>query len=166
MSDLFGNNCFKSAILSTCGTYRYQLDRTWSDDRPACFIMLNPSTADAENDDPTIRRCIDFAQRWECGGIKVVNLFALRSTDPKVLVKVADPIGPDNDLYIRAAILACYPVVCAWGAEKFAYPRGVEVNNLILRLGLPWGMCLGMTRERAPRHPLYVPANTELIPFK
>lgn len=93
------------AVLSTCGRYRYRLTRTWSQNRPpATFIMLNPSTADAHEDDKTIRRCIGYARRWGLGGLVVVNLYGYRSTNPDELWKVEDPVGPDNDHHLRAVL--------------------------------------------------------------
>jgi hypothetical protein len=156
----------RDALISECGLYRYRLSRTWGDERPACFIMLNPSTADATQDDPTIRRCIGFARAWGCGGIVVVNLFALRATDPRELYKHESPIGPENDSHIRAAVIECDPVVCAWGVCGTFRRRDEEVAALIRSSGLPWGKCLGVTRDGHPRHPLYVAGGTPLIDFR
>lgn len=87
----------KSAIISECGKYRYSLSRIWDENKAnVLFIMLNPSTADGDVDDPTIRRCIGFAKSWGYGGIYVGNLFAYRATDPKELLKVENPIGFEN----------------------------------------------------------------------
>ncbi|MGH3977119.1 MAG: DUF1643 domain-containing protein, partial [Pseudonocardiaceae bacterium] len=110
------------AVLSGCGRYRYQLTRTWDPGQQrATFIMLNPSTADAADDDPTIRRCTSYARSWGLGGLMVVNLYAYRATDPADLWKVDDPVGPDNDDHLRAVLAAATdvgaPVVAAWGAN-------------------------------------------------
>ncbi|MGF6870951.1 DUF1643 domain-containing protein [Paraburkholderia sp. MM5477-R1] len=93
-----------SAIISECGGYRYILTRAADSMCPmktaAVFVMLNPSTADEEQDDPTIRRCRGFARLWDCNGISVANLYALRSTDPAGLWVHPDPVGPDNDAHL------------------------------------------------------------------
>ena len=150
---------FRDAIISACGTYRYTLVRQWDQTKPLLpFLMLNPSTADAKQDDPTIRRCIGFADREGCGGIVVVNLYAFRSTDPKRLVDVVDPVGPFNMTAIHdvAAVAseAGVPIVCAWGANDFARSGGVTMYYAILA-GAKL-VCLGKTKSGHPRHPLYV----------
>lgn len=97
-------SCHRAAVVSPCTRYRYVLERQWRAAAPAMtLVMLNPSTADASKDDPTITRCIGFALREAYGGIRVLNLFALRATDPGELAKAADPIGPDNDVHLRGA---------------------------------------------------------------
>jgi hypothetical protein len=157
-------------MLSQDGVYRYLLTRKWGsvvDNGAATFVMLNPSTADATTDDPTIRRCIGFAKAWGLSGLIVVNLYALRSTDPRALRAHADPIGPDNGLYLGDVLDAAAhrgtPVVAAWGAHadpahartfaRMASARGVELQ------------CLGRTKAGAPRHPLYIAAATALQPW-
>lgn len=142
----------RSAILSEDGVYRYRLTRTW--DRSlgvACFVMLNPSTANAEDDDPTIRRCLRFAHAWGYGALTVVNLYALRSTDPKALRLHHAPCGPDNDAHILAAAAESSVMVAAWGAFKTDDSRAQEVLGLLGDV-----QCLGVTLGGAPRHPLYV----------
>lgn len=154
-----------AAVLSDCGTYRYRLTRLWDPHaRPACFVMLNPSTADAKRDDPTIRRCVGFARAWGCGGIVVVNLFALRATDPAALHAATDPIGPANEGYIRGAMVEGWPVVAAWGAHVPARGRANHTRVGADRAGIPL-KCLGVTKEGFPRHPLYVRADAPLIPY-
>ncbi len=113
---MFGERC--SAVVSPHGAYRYRLSRIWDDAAPlALWVMLNPSTADAEVDDPTIRRVRAFTKAAGCGGFEVVNLFALRATDPKEMLASQMPFGPDNDEHIRGAIRETSgPIVCAWGA--------------------------------------------------
>lgn len=153
-----------TAEISACGTYRYTLTRKtqcplrWI--MPALFIMLNPSTADAEKDDPTIRRCISFAERHSCTDLTVVNLFALRSTNPKELLKHPDPIGPLNDQRIAEQIYKHRGgiVIAAWGSHSFAKDRADEIIN---KFG-PF-VCLGTTKNGSPRHPLYVRSDTPLV---
>lgn len=153
-----------SAIISACGQYRYKLTRPaahqFTTAGPALFIMLNPSTADAALDDPTIRRCRGFVETWDCAGLVVANLYALRATNPADLWKHADPVGEDNDAMLAALIREHETVVCAWGAK--AKPERVEViRKMFHRLSRP--MCLGITKHGAPRHPLYVRADQPLI---
>lgn len=156
-----------TAVFSDCGTYRYDLGRTWAVGSRAVFVMLNPSTADAEQDDPTIRRCITFAHAWSCGGLRVLNAYALRSTDPKGLWRVADPVGPENDAWIFRAFVQARaeraPVVVAWGAH--CKPgRAADIRD-IARRTLVDLTCLGTTKSGAPRHPLYLPATSERAPW-
>jgi hypothetical protein len=148
----------KSVMLSEDGRYRYHLTRTWDDGDRAVFVMLNPSTADAYEDDPTIRRCIGYARRWGLAGIEVVNLYAYRATNPAELWEVDDPVGPENDLWLRAVGSSGFPLVAAWGAN--AQPRRVQRV-----LGLPGFdrlTCLRTTQAGHPGHPLYLPK--ELTP--
>lgn len=154
-----------TALFSPCERYRYILTRKWGGmfnrEGSCVFIMLNPSTADDQNDDPTIRRCIDFAKRWGHDGLTILNLFALRSTNPAALLGDADPVGPDNDRYIAEVCRTAGRLVVAWGAHEMAQARGLAVlTNLGHRAS-----CLGLTQSGAPRHPLYVKADTPLVPF-
>jgi hypothetical protein len=157
------NGTKSRALLSECGTYRYRLSRQWTFGAfRLAWVMLNPSTADAEQDDPTIRRCMGFARAWGYGGIVVVNLFALRATDPRELRHHADPVGVENDEHIRKVARDEGAVVCAWGAHPFASERAAEVLRII-RANQPTALCLGTTKGGAPRHPLYVKGTTELV---
>lgn len=165
--DLFQAPPTSSAEFSPCGRFRYRLTRTWDAAAPALlFVMLNPSTADASDDDPTIRRCIGFGRRERAGGLVVVNLFAFRATDPKALENAPDPIGPDNARWVETcAAEASGPIIAAWGASV---PRRHEdaVGQKILPL-LPANRlrCLGRTASGAPRHPLYLLATAALEPW-
>jgi hypothetical protein len=159
------------AKISPCDTYRYRLTRVWDATRPRMvFIMLNPSTADAVQDDPTIVRCVNRARREGCGSIDVVNLFALRSPDPKALPGHPDPVGPENDYHLLS-VLTLNPryVVAAWGANRFARPRAKHVQEL---LAAPLAdirrrmSCLAVNKDGSPKHPLYVRADAALIPYK
>jgi len=152
------------AIFDPTGMYRYSLWREWCADSPrVAFIMLNPSTADDRKDDPTIRRCIGFARAWEFGALEVVNLFAYQATDSSKLLRVADPVGPENDDYIVQAAERCSYVVVAWGAKGVLLDRGRQVIRLLA--GWRHVGCLGITKDGYPRHPLYVRGNTKLVAF-
>ncbi len=148
----------KSAVISNCGLYRYELRRVWEPDKGIVnFIGLNPSTADAETDDPTIRRCINFARDWGYGGLIITNLFATRLTDSKQLHLVNFPVGPDNDWWLRHAANEAKIVVAAWGAHPLAPKRGKRALNVILDdFACAPIHCLALTKDDQPRHPLYL----------
>lgn len=143
----------RRAQLSRCGTYRYTLERSWSSGPRVAFVGLNPSTADAEVDDPTIRRCVGFARRWGFSGLLMVNLFAYRATDPDELLKLDrnTAIGPENDDVLRHVHVDARLTVSAWGAHPAAVVRAQEVEPLLRKFGV-----LGVTKSGAPRHPLYM----------
>lgn len=148
------------AVFDPARTYRYRLRRAWAAP-PApvlIFLLLNPSTADATQDDPTLRRCVGFARRWGFGALEVVNLFAYRSPDPNALHRVPDPIGADNDRHILDALRAADLAVAAWGAGGSYLGRGEVVAARAERLTPLWH--LGLTAGGQPRHPLYLPATT------
>lgn len=160
------------ATISDCGRYRYQLwrefDRAGDDlfaapepgSMPVMFVMLNPSTADAATDDPTIRRCVGYARRWGASGIKVRNLFALRATDPKELYTTHDPVGPENDFHILAGCRDATHVVCAWGAHGSLHGRDKHVAAMLRDAGATL-YHLGLTTKGQPRHPLYLPGDLQ-----
>lgn len=155
-----------SAIISECGLYRYQLTRTWGIGKPAVFVMLNPSTADANEDDATIRRCISFAKKWNCGGIIVVNLFAYRATDPKELHAVADPQGPGNLTHVFNAARCSQLIVCAWGAYNKLNGQDKKIIDCIKRAtNMVDIVCLGTTKAGHPKHPLYLPKDAPMQIF-
>lgn len=152
-----------SAVFSSCGTYRYRLVRTWGDGPAVAFVMLNPSTADELDDDPTVRRCVGFARRVRAGGLVVVNLFAHRATDPSALYAAAwDAIGPENDSFITEAARAADTVIAAWGAHPLAENRGEIVRHLLAGLDVTVHHLGDLTRAGQPRHPLYLPADAPL----
>lgn len=153
-----------SAVISLCGLYRYELRRVLAGDGDGqcVFVMLNPSTADAETDDPTVRRCINFAHLWGCSELVVVNLFAFRASSPKDMMAASDPVGPENDRYIALANESARMVVCAWGARGGWRGRDNEVLRVINAGPASQLMSLGFTKDGQPRHPLYVRGNTEL----
>lgn len=184
------------AELSDCGRYRYRLWREWRGTHDpvnwrwlheedgsvakdgagydlgeplACvFVMLNPSTADATKDDPTIRRCVGFAKRWNYERVEVINLFAFRSTDPATLLALNhddDPVGPDNLAHVDRLLPRAGIIIAAWGAH------GAHLGQDETMLG--WLGCpprkvhaLGLTKDGHPRHPLYLPSNAEPVPYR
>lgn len=157
----------RTAVISQCGAYRYSLTRKWGRMPLLPFVMLNPSTADAVQDDPTIRRCMGFARRENAGGIIVVNLYAFRAARPKDLWRAENPVGGvDRERalvrVVAEAARSNQPIVCAWGAH------GADIANFtIQRLKCDSArlVCLGKTKAGAPRHPLYVRADEPLEPF-
>jgi hypothetical protein len=157
----------RRAIVSPCGRYRYWLGRTWSAAKPLLFVMLNPSTADAEQDDPTIRRCIRFGEAMGFGGIEVVNLFAFRATQPKAMALAGFPVGPDNDEHIRAAAASAGAVCAAWGAvgTRNAAEARVQVVAPLIRAAGHELQCLQITRSGYPQHPLYLSSSCRLKPY-
>lgn len=156
----------RDAVISDCGKYRYLLRRAWDHAKPrALFVMLNPSTADAEVDDATIRSCIRLSKTWGYGSFEVVNLFGLRATDPRDLVRATERIGPENERVMQAAIGRCDVVICAWGAHPLAASNsGFTVDRL--RSYKPAVYCLGKTKSGAPKHPLYIKSGTPLEVFR
>lgn len=146
----------RDAMISLDGVYRYRLSRTWDGRKiPLVWIMLNPSTADALLDDPTIRRCMSFSKRDGAGGIEVVNLFAFRAADPKALSVAADPIGPDNDRWIKEILSPHSRAICAWGGHGNYRGRAIDVTRRLHESGLRL-QCLGITANGQPMHPLYI----------
>jgi hypothetical protein len=169
-------NELAGAEFSPCGTYRYRLWRHWAKGLPvACFIGLNPSTADETKMDNTMRRIKNFAKSWGCGGFEMLNLFGLRSTDPKALYTHSDPIGPGNDRAIRLTVRACSYVVCCWGVHGVIDSRSAQVLWAISKtISKSRVYCLGLTQPipggmddtisyPQPRHPLYLKRGTKAI---
>ncbi len=166
--DLFAPAVVADATISPCGKYRYRLTRTWSGEHALPFIMLNPSTADASNDDPTIRRCMGFARDRGFGGIIVANLFAFRATSPADMKAEHFPVGAMGDNAITDlmhwAKRAGVPVVAAWGTHGTFRNRAEQVASFARLIGCEI-VCLGATKGGHPRHPLYVRSDQPFEPF-
>ena len=151
----------KNATFSDCRKYRYALSRTWNGKKKTIlFIGLNPSTADEKIDDPTIRRCINYAQNWGYGSLLMVNLFAYRATMPSELKNVKNPIGNDNDLHIIELSKKADIAVAAWGNEGSLLNRDKEVKKILPNL-----MCLKINKSGQPAHPLYQKKDLKLIKY-
>jgi hypothetical protein len=150
------------AVISEDEQYRYELRRRWADGHEAHFVMLNPSTADAQEDDPTIRRCVGFASSWGFGALVVTNLFAFRATNPRELFEQEDPTGPENDSHVRNAAETAAITVLAWGSHGDFLNRDSEVLKLLA--GVPT-FALHVTRNGSPGHPLYLSKASDLKVF-
>ncbi len=148
----------QKARFSRCGRYRYSLRRRWSTGGgTVLFIGLNPSTADQQRDDPTIRRCVAFANFWGFNAMEIVNLFAFRATYPSDLKKSIDPIGHDNDRWINTAFGRSDLAVACWGNEGVFMDRGHQIMRKYAGLS-----CLKLNQTHQPAHPLYLKA--DLLP--
>lgn len=151
-----------SCVFSPCRRWRYALRRVWDRTRaPLVVIGLNPSTADETHNDPTVRRCIDYALGWNTGGLVMLNAFAFRSTDPRGLRTVDDPVGPDNDATLDAETRGRL-VVCAWGVHAAPFGRDRAVLALLAGRELH---ALGVTKDGHPRHPLYLRRDAVPTPY-
>lgn len=155
-----------TAVFSADRLHRYHLSRVWEVDRPRVnFLMLNPSTADAFALDRTVTRCAKFAKAWDYGQLAVTNCYALRSTDPRGLRKVEDPVGEGNDAAIVDAALAADLVVAAWGVHAVYQDRETHVRDLLSSAGVELH-ALRMTKYGHPGHPLYVRGSTTPQPWR
>jgi hypothetical protein len=160
-----------TAIFSPCRCYRYTLERDLlepllmpKDPRTASFIGLNPSTADEKIDDPTIRRCKAFARAWGYERLRMLNLYAWRSTDPSVLPGLPDPIGPENDVHLLSATEHAGVIVCAWGVN--ATPEREEaVVRMLHSAGRALSVLRWTVKSKRPEHPLYLPRTLTPIPY-
>lgn len=158
------------------GEYRYTLQREWwerdrniakSEPSLLTFVMLNPSTANDQIDDPTIRRCIGFARREGAVVMEVMNLYALRATNPAALLVHPDPVGIGNDALLTqvARQHTRFKTVVAWGAHKMVTPERTAILTDSARAAGTTLWCLGKTKSGAPRHPLYVRGDAPLVPW-
>ncbi|HCY87459.1 MAG TPA: hypothetical protein DHV36_20160 [Desulfobacteraceae bacterium] len=154
----------KSAIFSPCRKYRYTLERIWDEKKPpAMFIGLNPSTADEEKDDPTVRRCISFSRIWGYGGLIMTNLFAFRATDPKEMIIQKGSVWVDNDRHLKECAAHAGIVVAAWGNHGQHLHRAY---NFVRAYGGQCICCLKLTTCKEPSHPLYQPESLKPIDFE
>lgn len=157
---------FGAAIFSQDRMYRYTLTRTWDSERPyGVFIGVNPSTADEERLDPTLRRVIRFLDREGCGGMIVLNLFAFRATDPLAMKLVKDPVGEDNDHWINQVVnhvTSEGPILVGWGAHGGHMNRSSVVGPTLPRSRT---FCLGLCKDGEPKHPLYIASAAPFVPW-
>jgi hypothetical protein len=165
-----GGEVVSIAEFSEDGRYRYTLERRW-DGKPfgspgvVAWLMMNPSTADEQVDDPTVRRARDFTRRWGHGAMVVLNAFALRATRPSMLLEAEDPVGPGNDAAIRFWATKADIVVAAWGLPpKPLRWRSIAVAGLLAEAGVQ-PMALKVTQSGEPGHPLYIGGDTVPVPW-
>lgn len=174
----------RETTFSPCRKYRYTLWRDWSKqlrqpgmfftedphldyhlgtkDTFALWVLLNPSTADATKDDPTIRRVIDFSKRWGFGACCVVNIFAFRATDPAEMKQQKEPVGKDNDLTILNLAKEAGMIIAGWGNHGTHQKRSAYVSQFLVPQQMK---CLGTTDTNQPFHPLYIPADKQPINY-
>ena len=156
----------KDAIISDCKNYRYVLYRKikCQSEKSLCFICLNPSTADAENDDQTVKRCMGYAQRWGYGDLYIVNLFAWRATDKNVLLREPESkVGRYCDHYIDKYVTACDTTVAAWGTFVSSRKLLWRAEEISARCGKLWA--LDITKKGHPRHPLMARGDLDPVEF-
>ncbi len=155
------NKIKSSAEFSVCKKYRYALWRVWDSNKPSVmFIGLNPSTADDVNNDPTVTRCINFARNWGYGGLCMANIFAYRETKRHIMKEQNDPIGPDNDKWLKKLAAESDLVVAAWGNDGAHLNRSKAVTNLIENLH-----CISLNKTGEPSHPLYLNSSLKAVPI-
>jgi len=142
------------------GLFECELCRDWQD--KVVFIMLNPSTASAEKNDPTVARCCAYAILWKFRRLVVLNIFAIRSTDPKILYSDLDPVGPENNINIQNCSKGAGLIVCAWGVHGKHLERGQEVLKMLRHKNPHY---LKLTKEGIPQHPLYLKGDLKPKPF-
>ncbi len=151
------NTIYSGAEFSECNKYRYSLWRRWEPAaKQVMFIGLNPSTADETNDDPTIRRCVNFSRLWGFGGIMMVNAYAFRATDPKEMLRCLSPVGSLNDEHLKTCSDISSMVVAAWGVHC-TNTRAARIFGVLNRTI----HCLGQTKDGFPKHPLYLKSTTQ-----
>lgn len=163
-----GDSQISGARFSEDRVYRYALWRDWNPllKKRIAWIGLNPSTADEVKNDPTVRRCILFSQRWGFDQMVMLNIFALRSTNPGKLFDVADPVGEENDQVIEDEVKSAEKVVCAWGVHGRLNGRGRQVIEMLSGSRFKGHVfCLGQNKDGSPKHPLYLKSNTVLVPL-
>lgn len=154
-----------SATFSSCRRYRYTLHRIWDASLPVLvFLMLNPSTADELQNDPTVERCQRRAKRMGFGGVVVINLFAFRSTDPSALYSEEDPVGPGNDTSIADTCASAGMVICAWGTHGKHLGRAEQVLKMLAGAGVKLH-ALAVNADGSPKHPLYVANDAVPVPY-
>lgn len=157
----------RKVIFSPCRMWRYALTQVWDRRFPMLvFVMLNPSTADERQNDPTVERCERRAHKLGFGGVAVYNAFAYRSTDPRKLRQVDDPIGPTNDKYLASIVDTNKPctIVVAWGKHASLGRRFEKVLQILSQQQMVY--CLGQNKDGSPVHPLYISYDQPLLPFR
>jgi hypothetical protein len=160
-----------TAEFSPCGVYRYTLTRNWSEGPCIGWLLFNPSVATAELNDHTIRKTIGFSKRWGFGRLIILNLYAVRNTDPRAVTRMGvSAIGPMNDYWILKSIGQASELVCAWGCAQHAPEIDSRIDYLLtsIRDKFPDApmRCLGYRKDGHPRHPLMIGYDTERVEFE
>ena len=167
MQTLFDSFDGISAEFSPDEIYRYTLTRQWDDGQCIAWLMFNPSTATITKDDHTIRKCIGFSRRWGFGRLIILNLYAVRNTDPRAVARMgAGAVGPMNDYWIKQAASNAREIVCAWGCAQHAFEIDKRIETVFRLIGdtIPMS-CLGYRKDNHPKHPLTIGYDVERVPF-
>jgi len=161
-----------TVIFSNCQRYRYVLERDLVEPllmpkvpSVCAFVGLNPSTADEKDDDPTIRRCKSFARTFGFSRLRMLNLYAWRSTDPRALAKADDPVGPENDAHLLAGTADAGLILCAWGVNA-KEEREAHVVRLLRAAGRNLRVLRWTPVTQKPEHPLFVPGDVTPLPYE
>ncbi len=154
---------FSGAVFDTARVYRFVLWRFWSGEPRVLFVGLNPSTANELEDDPTIKRCMGFAQKWGYGGMYFCNIYAYVSTDPRSL-SAEGALAAANIPAIKMAAALSVFTIAAWGDGVGLVKNGLLVAEHVTEIIAP-AWCFGLTQKGNPKHPLYLPADTEVIEY-
>ena len=155
-----------TAVLSHCEQYRYYLTRFVSlNPKKLGFVLLNPSTADAFQNDSTVTRCVGFARRHGFGELHIANAYAYRAKRPRDLWATDYPVGPENNYWLTELVLRCDLVICGWGihCQPLREIQVVEQLSAWAPLKLHH---LGRNKNGTPKHPLYLPTETEITPWQ
>lgn len=159
-----GIGLYSVAVYDRTEMYRYYLKRTWDDGLPlVAFVGLNPSTATEQQDDPTVRRCQTYARDWGYGGFLMLNAFALRSTDPRGLRDVRDPVGPENDVFLLMGVKEAAKTVVCWGNHGAVNQRHLQMRKLLQVFNVE---CFVRTATGFPNHPLYLKKTLRPVPYE
>lgn len=164
--DMFAEDEAAGAVFSPCRRYRYRLWRVWDSGKPyLMFLMLNPSTVDVFNNDPTVARCQRWAYEWDFGGVYVCNLFGFCSPYPDDMMQCEDPIGVENDAHILDVSARAGMVLCAWGNHGAYLSRSFHVTSMLQQQSINL-YSLALTKNGEPGHPLYLRGDVSPMPFK
>eukprot|EP01084_Bolivina_argentea_P270830 460612_1 len=158
------DNIERGAIFSQDSQYRYALHRIWDDSKKkVMFIGFNPSTADGQIDDATVKKLIKYCKLWDYGGLYICNLFAFVAKNPLDIDECEHPIGSSNDYYLQKYSVKSDKIIVMWGRQGAFYNNRIQNVLKIFTMRI---YCFKLTKNKQPYQPLYLPLNTQLELFK